>query len=235
MSLGAVLVFVSMVALQPLSIPSLVGLWDFSGIYDEPGGSVDVVDVRLNPSTSAPVVAHLDKEGISSADGSGRSCRWIRDLNVPTAPRGCIFTESDYEIPSLAVFDRRGNWLRIALDDNATRFGWIQKRNEFHTLAELLAGDKLTYLTTAWNGTLYDSAGLARPTRPVRTIDAIRQNGETPYRPVGRAFVQGRLWLHVEVLDQVCGDQDPQVVDTGWVPAQSPAGAQWAWFRSRGC
>ena len=49
------------------------------------------------------------------------------------------------------------------------------------------------------------------------------------------AVVQERLWLHVEILDEVCGNQDPRVIDTGWVPAQSPAGTQWAWFWSRGC
>ncbi len=43
------------------------------------------------------------------------------------------------------------------------------------------------------------------------------------------------VYLHVEILDEVCGNQDPRVIDTGWVPAQSPAGAQWAWFWSRGC
>jgi DNA-binding winged helix-turn-helix (wHTH) protein len=36
-----------------------------------------------------------------------------------------------------------------------------------------------------------------------------------------------------ELLDEVCSAQEPRVNDTGWVPAESAAGVQWAWFWSR--
>jgi hypothetical protein len=151
-----------------------------------------------------------------------------------------VFTESDYEIPSLAVFERRDGWVRIALDNDATRFGWVRESDQFQPIVDLLAGDsRLTYLTLTWDGTLYESPGFTPRGRNARTAGTsgttVRRNAEVPYRAIGHAVVQERLWLHVEILDEVCGNQDPRVIDTGWVPAQSPTGTQWAWFRSRGC
>jgi hypothetical protein len=151
-----------------------------------------------------------------------------------------VFTESDYEIPSLAAFERRDGWVRITLDNDATRFGWVRESDQFHAIVDLLAGEsRLTYLTPTWDGTLYESPGFSPRGRNARTPGTsgaiVRGNAEVPYRTIGRAVVQGRLWLHVEILDEVCGNQDPRVIDTGWVQALSPEGAQWAWFWSRGC
>jgi hypothetical protein len=229
-----------LVAVQALSVPPLVGLWNFAGIAGYATGPVDAVAVYMSPSSSAAVVAHLDISGISLAGGT-RSCEWIRDLDVPTRPRGCVFTESDYEIPSLAAFERRDGWVRIALDNDATRFGWVRESDQFHAIVDLLAGEsRLTYLTPTWDGTLYESPGFTPRGRNARTTPGtsgtiVRGNAEVPYRAIGRAVVEERLWLHVEILDKVCGNQDSRVIDTGWVPAQSPAGTQWAWFWSRGC
>lgn len=231
----AVLALASILVPQTLPVPVLAGLWDFAAIYAEPGGSVEVVEVHLDPLASSAVVARLDKDGIVFVNGS-RSCSWMRDLDRAAAPRGCVFTESGYEVPSLAVFERRGDWLRIALENDARRFGWVQEGGRFHALANLLGSDNLTYLTAAWNGTLYDGTGPNASGRQARRANgASRAGGETPYRGIGHAIARGRLWLHIEVLDNVCGAQEPRVVDTGWIPAQSATGAQWAWFRSRGC
>ena len=222
--------------MKAASSPRLVGLWDFSAIQNEAGSGVDV---HLDSSPASPVIARLDHEGIAWADGSRRSCQWVREPQLTAAPRGCIFTESGYEIAAVAVFDRRGNWLRIALDNGATRFGWVQADGLFHPLADLLGAEKLTYLTGAWNRRLSDSpradaiesAGrLARISRKVAT-----ESFEQPYRADRTMVVQDRLWLNVELLDEVCGAKEPRVIDRGWVPAQSPAGEQWAWFWSRGC
>jgi hypothetical protein len=228
-----------LVAVQALSVPPLVGLWDFGGVAGYATGAVDVVPVYLSPSSSAAVVAHLDTSGISLADGT-RSCEWIRDLDVPTRPRGCVFTESAYEIPSLAAFERRSGWVRIALDNDATRFGWVRESERFHAIVDLLAGQStLTYLTSSWDRMLYESPGATRQGRNARTPRAsdtiVRGNAEVPYRAIGHAIVYNRLWLHVEILDEVCGNHEPRVIDTGWVPAQSSADIQLAWFWSRGC
>jgi hypothetical protein len=58
------------------------------------------------------------------------------------------------------VFERRDGWVRIALDNDATRFGWVRESDPFHAIVDLLAGDsRLTYLTPTWDGTLYESPG----------------------------------------------------------------------------
>jgi hypothetical protein len=228
----------SILTLQTPSAPPLVGLWDFEGLAAGADRAVIPVAVHLEPSASSPVVARLDQEGILLPNGSTRWCTWKRDLDRPASPRGCLFTESGYEIPSLAVFARQATWLRIALDDNATRLGWVQQRGDFHGLADLVGAERLTYLTGTWDRRLHDSPAADLRTgrgRTARVSTNAARTTEVPYRTIAQRIVQGRLWLHVELLDQVCSGGEPKVIDTGWVPAQSPAGDQWAWFWSRGC
>jgi hypothetical protein len=237
---GAALATASMLVLQAIAMPALVGLWDFSGLGRDPDVPVKSVDVRLDPSTAGDVVARLDREGISSADGLKRFCSWKRDIDVGSAPGGCIYAESGYEIPSVAVFERRGEWLRIALDSSGTRFGWVMSDDAFfHPMTDLLGESRLTYLNTRWNRRLYaapDAKAIAAGGRVARlSAGSTSAHAEQPYRAVRTVVVGGRLWLRVELLDKVCSANEPRVIDTGWVPAQSSTGEQWAWFWSRGC
>jgi len=239
MMAGVGLVTVSMLMLQTVAVPALVGLWDFSGLRRDPDIPVQSVDVRINPSMESAVIARLDGKGISSPDGSKRFCEWTADHDVAAAPGGCIYAESGYESPSVAVFERQGKWLRIALDNSATRFGWVLGEGAFHSLADLLRIGRLTYLTARWNRRLYDAPdakAIAAGGRISRlSAGSTDADFQQPYRAVRIVVVEGRLWLRVEVLDELCGAQEPRVIDTGWVPAQSAAGEQWAWFWSRGC
>ena len=224
-----------------IAVPALVGLWDFSGIRRDPDVPAESVDVRVNPSTGAAVIARLDEKGISSADGSKRFCSWAgdHDFGDPVPPRGCIYAESGYEIASVVVFEQQGKWLRIALDNSATRFGWVMADDAFHPLSDLLRIGRLTYLTPLWNRRLYDAPDTKADVAGSRVsrLSARATNGDftQPYRAVRTVVVQGRLWLRVELLDEVCNVDEPRVIDTGWVPAQSATGEQWAWFWSRGC
>jgi hypothetical protein len=228
-------VAIAFLAAQAPAAPVLVGVWDFPAIqFDAPSGA-QIEPVRAEPLASAPVIARLDNKGVVLADTATYSCRWDRDLNRPTMVRGCLLTESGYEILAVGVFETRGDWLRIALDDNGRRFGWIQPSGEFHALPDLLASDHLTYLTDQWNRLMYDSPGSRRAREARSASRAPSANPEIPYRTIGHTFVGERLWLHVELLDQVCRAEEPRVLDSGWVPAQSPIGSQWAWFWSRGC
>lgn len=229
---------------QKIAVPALVGLWDFSGLSrdpDAPVQSVESVDVRVNPSTGAAVIARLDREGISSADGSERFCSWAadHDFGDPVPPRGCIYAESGYEIASVVVFEQQGKWLRIALDNSATRFGWVMADDTFHPLSDLLRVGRLTYLTPLWNRRLYDAPDAKADIAGSRVarLSARSTNGDfqQPYRALRTVVVEGRLWLRVELLDEVCSADEPRVIDAGWVPAQSATGEQWAWFWSRGC
>ena len=93
------------------------------------------------------------------------------------------------------MFDRRNGWVRIALDNDGTRFGWVRESDQFHAIVDVLAGDsRLTYLTPTWDGMLFESPAFtprgrnARTARPSDTI--VRGNAEVPYRAIGRAVVQ---------------------------------------------
>jgi hypothetical protein len=201
----------------------LIGLLDVPLIY-EPG---QPVVVHAQPFESAPPVARLTSAGIARGDGS---CSWKRDLNDASVARGCTHTESAYEVPAIAVFERRGGWFRIALDDDARSFGWVTGAPEtFHSVADLLgSGTRLTYLTGHWDRRLYAT--------PAGTASVVPQSErDIPYQARESRVIDGRLWLRIDVLDQVCGDRDPRVVRSGWVPAQGPNGESWAWFHSRGC
>jgi hypothetical protein len=221
---------------QTASRPPLAGLWDFPAIQPDAAAPAATVPAHAESSASSPVVARLDATGITPAGAAAPSCTWERDLDRAAVAGGCIFTESGYEIPALAVFDRRGGWLKIAVENGATRFGWVEERGAFHSIVDLLAGDHLNHMTPEWNRLVYD-APRADPTnsRTARGTDNDDAGAYRPYRPLGYTFVDGRLWLHVELLDAVCRAAEPVVIDTGWVPAQSPNGNPWAWFSSRGC
>lgn len=216
--------------------PLIIGLWDVPSLQPDQTAT-SPVPVRSDPSPTAPVVATLDDRGITPAGAAALTCSWTRDLEQPAAPRGCRFTESGYEIGAVAVFEQRNGWLRLAVDDEAARFGWIAPGGEFHSLVDLLATDQLTYMTRAWDRLLYAAPGDG-PASPRRAIIPPNPSGttaEVSYRPIEHAVVGDRLWLRVELIDGVCVVSDPKVVDTGWVPAQSPSGDLWAWFWSRGC
>ena len=64
---------------------------------------------------------------------------------------------------------------------------------------------------------------------------ALQDEREVPYEALGQAIHQGRLWLHVRILDAVCAARDPVEIGRGWVPAKTAGGDLNAWFWSRGC
>ena len=59
--------------------------------------------------------------------------------------------------------------------------------------------------------------------------------GADTLEALGQAIHQGRLWLHVRILDAVCAARDPVEIGRGWVPAKTAGGDLNAWFWSRGC
>ena len=220
---------------------ALIGLLDMPIVYGEPGtpsGDTNPksraarIDVRAQPSRAARVVATIDTRGVA-ADGAHR-CRW---RGVAAGAIICPHWESGYEIPALAVFETRpGAWYRIAIERGATRFGWIRSDEPFHALEALVASDDhLTYLTARWPRTLHDRAGGGTTTHVEKRPPPPGQSGDTtPYRALRHARIGAELWIEVEVLDQVCGANDPRVIGTGWIPARTP-GALLVWYHSRGC
>ena len=139
--------------------------------------------------------------------------------------------EYEYEAPAAMVLERRGRWFRVRLPDGAA---WIQasERDEFHPLDRLLP-QRLTYLTSAWDGGLAASPGAARV--------GARQAGTSPephVRVVELRQVDDDLWVRVEVLSHsVCDPAvaEPVVTARGWLPAHTASGELTIWFFARGC
>ena len=221
---------------------ALVGLLDMPIVYDyadempsddpKPKQRPARLDVRAQPVSGSAVVATLDARGI--AVGGVHRCLW---RGGRPGTNDCPHWESGYEVPALAVFETRpGGWYRMAVDRNATRFGWLQSDETFRALESLVASeDHLTYLTARWPRTVHDRAGGGTTTLVPRHPPLPGQSGDTtPYRAIRHTHLASELWIEVEVLDAVCGPNDPRVIATGWTPART-AGALVVWYHSRGC
>ena len=137
--------------------------------------------------------------------------------------------EYDYEAPGAVVVAQQRPWFKVRLADGAA---WVRAsaQAEFYPL-ERLYEERLTYLTTAWDGRLAKSAGgvtqatrtPVTPAPSVRVISAQRESDQ--------------LWFYVEVLSYSGCEpgEEPKVTERGWVPAYSPSGERSIWFHSRGC
>jgi hypothetical protein len=215
---------------------ALIGLLDVPLVYDgletadAKAPTPPRIDIRDAPSATAPVVATVDREGLTTRDGT--RCFWQREPQ-------CRYHESGYEVPALAVFERRSvvatpatAWYRIAIERDGRRFGWMRSDAPYHDLASLVAtSERLTYLTPAWDGRLFDQPGAARSRLAASAPTGRTERGYTALRS---RIVGGRLWIEIEIQDLVC--QGPNVVaDKGWIPIRDTSGALLVWYRSRGC
>jgi hypothetical protein len=116
--------------------------------------------------------------------------------------------------PEVAVFDRRPGWLQVAIREvewKDDRRVWIEESPvwRFHTLTSEAEREELEK----------QLFGREEP-----TVRFIRSR-----------TVDGRLWLHVEVMSHTIyeSDEPPKVVAAGWVPAHDAAGQSVVWFYSR--
>ncbi|HXV64986.1 MAG TPA: hypothetical protein VEK15_30100 [Vicinamibacteria bacterium] len=143
--------------------------------------------------------------------------------------------EYDYEAPAAIVLQEHGRWFQLLVDNGAA---WIRasERDEFFPLERLLE-DRLTYLTSAWDGRLAPSPG-AETREAEREPHADESNGAEPnVRVLGFRRVGEELWVDVEVMSHsFCeGAEEPKVTASGWIPAHAASGELTIWFYSRGC
>jgi hypothetical protein len=138
--------------------------------------------------------------------------------------------EYEYEAPAAIVLEQRGRWFRVRLPDGAA---WLRasQRDEFLPLERLLP-DRLTYLTSAWDGRL-----AALPGAVMTPVERSRPGADVHVRLVELRRVGDDLWVHVEVLSHSgCESaEEPGVTARGWLPAHAPSGEPTIWFFSRGC
>lgn len=177
------------------------------------------------PSQSALRMGSLDLGFGGAGDESCDSAMpWFQAVDGETRTALPTF-ESGYEVVALAVLERRGDWVRLALADSTA---WLLAPEDltFEAYPALLA-EKLAYATPHWPGELCRSAGASCRKSEIdasgsMTVVAISQVANT-------------TWLQVELTADVCRTGDTRVLARGWIPAFSDDGHATVWFHSRGC
>lgn len=159
-----------------------------------------------------------------------------KSLGSVNRPDALESHEWSYEQPAAAVYgyqhDGQTSWYQVRMLPSG-QTGWMSATTDtvFHPLSALIS-ESLPYLTGAWNGQVYGTAG------DQSTVTRIKLHGpEAPVAVAGSAMLKNKLWLLVVVLQESpCASADaPGVLQAGWIPAHSEAGDLNIWFYSRGC
>jgi hypothetical protein len=201
--------------------PRLIGLVELAGLFgvQDPDGPPGA----MPPARVEPVPVHEEP-------GEGEPFRMV------AMPQAIEWHEHDYEAPAALAFDAQDGWVMVALrEGEARRYGWVPPTHAgpLHRLETLLVNG-LAYLTTEWDGRLFDAADLDAASARFEPSSARTQRAVNVLRAIER---DGVLWLRVELLGPGRCEtvEPPEVEATGWLRALAPDGRPNAWFYSRGC
>jgi hypothetical protein len=143
--------------------------------------------------------------------------------------------ESGYEIPAVIVFERRGQWFRIRLNDGSA---WIRHTDEtdFLPYPEVLR-DNLASTMQNWDGTLRATPGSTGRIVPLSAGWKALLDRVLSIEYLGSRRVDNDLWLHIRLAAKSACEQTYEgVTDVeGWIPAYHTDRTTMAWFASRGC
>lgn len=192
-----------------IEIPTVFGEIDPRGPpgQSEPSGRANI-PIRREPSKDSPTVRRISRPG------------------------AVVSHEFGYEEYAAAVYERVGEWTRVALTGDAgSEFGWIA--SEYSGTFHRLETQGLSYLTAHWDRRLYESPSGA----PMPGLEQAAL-GSQPAIQVVEVSGSGRnAWLQVKLLrESQCTSQEaPQVVAQGWIELHDLDGNPTAWFYPRGC
>ena len=195
--------------------PGLIGLLEIPHEWDRDGEHNRLL---------TPLVIYPDAEIVAS---KARTLQSLDDLDG---------FEWSYEASAAAVYgyhyDGKRSWYQVRLTTTG-QSGWViaEKQLPFHPLSELLL-HSLAYLTGSWDKQIFGD-----PADPATAKRLDVSGDQIPIEVASTAMVDGQLWLLVVVLQQsqCSSSAAPAVLDSGWVPVHSAAGAVNGWFYSRGC
>ena len=148
-----------------LDIPDLVG----GGCGLATPSSRDVFDEPTDPAPRGAltfIVHGRSKDGGTCDEGRLvlRASHTPQDLGVPTE-------ESDYEVQALVVYERSGEWFRVALPRGS---GWVRgTAQDFLPYPDLLVR-RLAYIRKHWDGAALVRAWRRRTGRASRVARAPR-------------------------------------------------------------
>jgi hypothetical protein len=208
-----------------LDVPDLVG--NGCGATEAPKG----LAVFDTPAVQAPRGAlRADVRGRSK---DGASCEAVAlVVRGPGVSTEALTEESGYEVPALIVYERSGEWFRIALHPGSA---WVQHEpRDFLPYPDLLS-ERLAYVRKGWNGALWDEPGSGPgATVPRAWREHLGQDLTATVLAVRR--VGSDTWIQLRLLTESCGETVPGVESvTGWIHAYTASGRPAAWFYSRGC
>src|SRR5262245_6717832 len=243
-----------------LSFPTHGGMQDVerwrravqSGLTREPVvGLLNLPDVvgdgcGVNPETTIPI--------LDAPSSSGATLGAVSLLVTRTPQDACYSAvleirstksdefqelpveESGYEVLAAIVYQRSGNWFRIALQKGS---GWIHRENgaDFQPYPEMLTSDHLCHLQADWDGLLWAAPGEGTPKR-ISSAWRERIPNTLAVDVLELRRVGDRRWIRVRVTNGPCidaGDMKRLPPVTGWLPVYGRSGVPNVWFYSRGC
>jgi hypothetical protein len=139
-----------------------------------------------------------------------------------------ISVEHDYELRSVATYEKRNDWYRVA---TARGDAWIQaaRAGKFRRYEDLV-GKGLNYLTPEWDRKLYSSPGTKPRSAKVKSgVDHFSA------KVLEKKGAMKNLWFKVRLINDACEDDEPEFTDEGWVPAIGDKNQIYMWFFARGC
>ena len=214
----------------------VVGLLDLPELVDQ--GCGPAVPRRMpfhDAPSSASAVRRYAEYLVTGRASDGSQCGTARlvvrsdngsDEELPAE-------ESDYEILAAVVYERRGSWFRIALQQGSA---WVERSDpsEFHSFPDMLQ-QRLSHIREGWDGSLWrvPGSGVASPVAAgwQKYLDGNVSVDVLEVRRIGNDD-----WLRVELRVETCGRELSGVQSTtGWIPAYRATGGPTVWYSSRGC
>ena len=142
--------------------------------------------------------------------------------------------ESGYEIAAAIVYERRGSWFRIALNEGSA---WIRRTDstDFLPYPDILR-ENLSHIQQGWDGVLRDTPGSSGKIKNVPAGWTARSHQLIAIEFLNSRRVGNELWIYVQLMIERCGQSVEGVaITTGWIPAYRANRSPSAWFSSRGC
>ncbi len=138
--------------------------------------------------------------------------------------------ELGYEEIALIAGERRDDRVQVFTGE---AWSWVRIGDgaRYHPIETLLP-ERMGYLSGAFGGRLCDVPGDADRCAALPSQVA---SDDLVVRALSSRRIDGRLWLEIELHDNVCEVDEPQPRARGWLPALDGGGRWTVWFYSRGC
>ena len=185
-----------------------------------------VIGMLEFPELSEQGIERSLKHELKLSPSPGENAPIVQTIQTISSLRGA---EISYEMPAPYVYGRSGTWSRVRTKSG--QYSWVLDSNEFHFRPiESLLPQRLSYLTSDWDGLLWPSPGAGIP------YELRRSENETAMSVIDSTRVADSLWFKVQIYKKhPCAGGEEKFSSTGWVPAWNAKGKLTAWFWSRGC